>query len=139
VAVIQVRQLSGKNAQVVCNGANVAVKEWTCQLTVAESDVTNTETQGYTDVETNAIGIEFDGVADFDADHNPLDAPRGLVPGQNVTNVQIYLNGIGGSPITMAKAKVLPSTIKASVKEMIGFTFKLKNKGSFSLPTGVIS
>lgn len=128
---------SCKNAVVRGNGNVWIANQWTVEESADEIDTSNFEAGGYSDaingLLTARITIEFP----FDGGNNPFDAGfMGLGLG---TNLSLYLNGTAGPrflfPTVLIHASTTPSDVKSNGKG----TVRMRNKGSYSRPTGVIS
>lgn len=105
-------------------------------MRASEGDVTNFEGAGYEDVETGTLGADISITADYDCANNPFDNPPNLQPGQTISTVKLYLNDTTGPYWDFPSVKVLTAPMSAKVKEMLGIQFTMKNKGTFTAPTG---
>jgi len=127
---------SAKNAKVRLNGNTFTAKSWTVEATADEIDVSNFEGNGFSDaiggLKNATITVEYD----FDGQSNPFDAPITLAPGQTGTNVRLYLNGTTGPYWSFPSVLVTATPNSANVKEALKGTIRMRNKGTYTAPTG---
>ena len=127
---------SAKNAKVRYSATTaITMKEWSVEHDVGEIDTSNFEGAGYTDRIAGLKDVTITLTMDYDSGANPLDI-TGFYPGSNVTNLRLYLNDTTSPYWSFPSAICLKVSEPAKVKEGMPITFTLKNKGTFSLPTG---
>lgn len=129
---------SAKNANVRYNTNTVIVaREWNVDMDADEIDTTNFEGGGFTDRITGNKDCTFTITAHFDSSTNPLDVV-GFQPGDNITNVRLYLNSTTSPYWSFPSAKCLKVSLPMKAKDTEGaiLTWTFKNKGTFTAPTG---
>jgi hypothetical protein len=143
------RPLSAKNAKVristfvgTTETINVyTAKKWSVNPTADELDTTNFEGDGFGDRIAGILDAEFTVDADWDSNNNNYLDPPDIVPGAEIFNVKLFLDG--DEPISMTtdprfwffpSALVLSVPSNAEVRGLLTISFTAKNKGIYYPP-----
>ncbi len=130
---------SAKNAKVRVNSTVVTSKKWTVEIDGGDNDITNFEGGGFSDTIGGILSATITVSFDYDSSLNMFaSGGLNLVPGQKGTNLILYLNDTTNATAcwTFPSFLVCPHTTDADVKANMAGTYKFKNKGSFTAPTG---
>lgn len=131
---------SAKNAKIRIGAGAVtfASKKWVGDDKVDELDTSNFETAGFTDRIAGLADIVL--TIDMDIDGaNPWDGAVNLRKGTILTNVRAYLNDLTGPYFSLPVAIVLSGPVTHDVKQTGQMQVVIKNKGTWSYPTGTIA
>ncbi len=129
---------SARNAAVRLGGNIVYNQHWSVDPQGNPLDTSNMESGGY---ETQIIGLrklegEITGWLDAG---NPFDAPLSLSAGAKLTNLILYLNGVGSPNWAFPNGvTVLSMSTEADVKDLLKYRLRFKGYGQWSYPTGVV-
>ena len=129
---------SAKNAQVRFNGNIFTAKKWSVEVDGGYIETTYFEGGGYSDRIAAIKSIVATITFDYDSSANMFAGSLNLFPGTVGTNAILYLNGTANVNAcwTLPSFLVCPVTNDAGVKDNFAGTIKIKNKGSFTGPTG---
>ena len=128
---------SAKQARVQINGTNVLANKWSCKIKVDELDITNFETSGYADYIGGVIEAEVDCDIQWNSSAHPTSNPPNLVAGATITNLKLYLDlaNLHGAFFLFPSFLILDCSAEAEARGILRFTFRGKNKGTFSYPS----
>jgi hypothetical protein len=132
--------VSGRDGRLFSGSFEIGFKKAMVKEVATEGDTTNSTGGGGIDQEIGPIGLEIAVEADADSANNPWDL--GLLAGNNVANVKLFLKGTGGPYFGITLATLCTADTTQGIKDpvIIGRNFTLKSKGlNFVLPTGPFS
>lgn len=132
---------SAKNAKVRIGAIVLTAKKWDVKMSVGDIDVTNFEGAGYSDVIAGIKSAQVTIEVDIDGALNPFDtAPSpAMTPGTTLSTVKLYLNDTTAGFWSFPSCLVMDCSNPMDVKAGATCTFTLKNKGTFSAPTGTLA
>jgi hypothetical protein len=125
---------SAKNARVKINGTFYKAMKWAVKVKVDEVDISNFETGGYADYTSGLLEAEISVEGFYDSGNPPY---PNLTPGSILSNVLLYVDfvNIPGSFWSFPSVLVFDTDNDAEARGTVKFSFRGKNKGTFSFPS----
>lgn len=132
---------SGKSASFAIGTVIYHHKGWAVNASGSEGATNNTQDAGYTNRIVTLRDAEITLDLDWDAGANLMAATPTLYPGTIVTGLKCFLDAPGSSGVywLFPSAVVMTTPMQAKVGDVIKWTVTLKNKGTFTPPTGTFT
>lgn len=127
---------AGKNSRAQVNNQNMTTANWTATYTGEDLDVTNFESNGYSEGITGVLELGWSLSGRWNAAQNPYEDPPGLFPTDEGGPIELFVNVSDNTSYLMNQVRVVDSEAKTSAKDAVDFTASGKSQGSFSAPSG---
>lgn len=126
---------AGKSSRVQCNAQNMTANQWSATYNGVDLDVTNFESNGYSEGIIGILSLTWSLSAKWNAAQNPNASPPGLFPTDSGTNLNLYVNVSDNTAYAMSSFRCFNGTASTTTEGNVEFVADGKSQGAFSVPT----
>lgn len=127
---------SGKNGRFSVNGTTINATQWQVAGQADFIDVTNFETQGYSEgvfgIFTASVSIELY----WNAAQNPFDNPPALKQGQLLEQCKLFVNLTDTTHFNFPYLAIVTCTLATPVRGVVTYSIQAQSDGPWTEPTG---
>ena len=127
---------AGKNSRTQVNSQNLTSTDWTASYKGVDLDVTNFESQGFSEGIIGVFSLEWSLSGHWNAAQNPNANPPGLFPTDSGTNLNLYVSQSDATFYAMPTFRCFDGAAKTNSMQDVTFTASGKSQGPFTVPTG---
>lgn len=126
--------MSGKSGKVSAGGTDLDVKGWSFDPNCDLQDTSNSGDSGYKTFIAGLLGGTGSIEMDWDAAANPTTNPPNLNPGEEITNMDLYLDSV--NYIRIPTALISGTPVANAVDGKVTFNCNFTASGSWTMAAG---